>query len=69
MYMPQRLLTLAVILLVGAILLQPGQAAAADNFTIVVMPDTQNYASGDGGGAQRIFSGPRPSGSWTIAML
>ena len=63
MYMPQRLLTLAVILLVGAILLQPGQAAAADNFTIVVMPDTQNYASGDGGGTADIF---RAQTQWIV---
>ena len=58
-----RLTTVAVIFLVAAILLQPGRAGEADEFTIVVLPDTQNYASGDGGGTAEIF---RAQTQWIV---
>ena len=46
---------LAFTLLLGAVLPYPGKASPAEDFTIVVLPDTQNYASSDGGGTPDIF--------------
>ena len=37
------------------LLLWPVGARAQEDFTIAVLPDTQNYASGDGGGTPEIF--------------
>lgn len=37
------------------LLLWPVGARAQQDFTIAVLPDTQNYASGDGGGSPEIF--------------
>ena len=48
-------LTLALILLLGPNLQGAGHTGPAKDFTIVVLPDTQNYASSDGGGTPEIF--------------
>ena len=41
--------------LILILFLWPAGARAQEDFTIAVLPDTQNYASGDGGGTPEIF--------------